>query len=335
MVVQVPRVGRVSAIAHPNIALIKYWGKRASELNLPAVGSLSITLDTLRTQTHVGLIDADCDAFFLDDAPADAAQAARLTRFVDRLRLLAGTTRRVEVHSENNFPTGAGLASSASGFAALSLACAHALGLDLDARALSRWARQGSGSAARSVFGGFVLLHRGTADDGEDCYAESLLGTADWPLAVAVAVVSRVPKAVGSTAGMESTRLTSPYYQAWCEGSETDLQAAQAAIAARDFDRLAALSEHSCLKMHAVMLAAAPALMYWHPATVALMQAVRHLRAAGVPVFFTIDAGPQLKAVCLPEALPQVVQVLRDVPGVKDVFCCGLGEGARLVAGPR
>jgi diphosphomevalonate decarboxylase len=332
MAAHLPGKGRVSAVAHPNIALVKYWGKRSSDLNLPAVGSLSITLDTLRTQTDVCFVDAGEDTFYLNGAAADAPQAARLTRFVDRLRHLAGTGQRVEVRSDNNFPTGAGLASSASGFAALALACAHALGLDLDARALSVLARQGSGSAARSVFGGFARLHRGVSEDGEDCFAEGMLAATDWPLAVAVAVVSREKKAVGSTAGMESTRLTSPYYSAWCEGSDTDLRAAEAAIAARDFLKLGEVSEHSCLKMHAVMWAAEPPLMYWHPATLALMQAVRCLRATGVPVFFTIDAGPQLKAVCLPDALPQVVQVLRDVQGVQEVFSCGLGEGARLQA---
>ena len=335
MAAHLPGTGRTSAIAHPNIALIKYWGKRAGDLNLPAVGSLSITLDTLRTQTHVRLMEAPDDAFYLNDAPAEAAQAVRLTRFVDRLRLLAGRAQRVEVHSDNNFPTGAGLASSASGFAALALACAHALGLDLDARALSILARQGSGSAARSIFGGFARLHRGVAADGQDCFAEGLLAPADWPLAVAVAVVSREKKAVGSTAGMESTRLTSPYYNAWCEGAEADLHTAEAAIAARDFRKLGEVSEHSCLKMHAVMLAAAPTLLYWHPATLALIGAVQKMRAEGVPVFFTIDAGPQVKAVCLPGALGHVVQVLRGVQGVQDVFSCGLGAGARLLAATR
>jgi diphosphomevalonate decarboxylase len=321
---------RASARARANFALIKYWGKADSKLNVPAVGSISVTLDSLWTDTTVEL-DPSLPA---DDLVLDGnrrpEQLAKVSACLDLLRARAGTSVRARVTSTNNFPTGAGLASSASGFAALVTAGAAACGLELTPRELSILARQGSGSAARSIFGGFVEMHAGTAADGMDSYAEPLLPAQEWPLEVVIAITAKGEKEVGSRSGMERSAESSPYYRAWVETQPADLATARSAIAARDFDALADVAEHNCLKMHAAALAARPPLVYWNGATVACFTEVRRLRANGVPVFFTIDAGPQVKAICAPGAAREVGAALRAVPGVVEILSSALGPGVEL-----
>lgn len=323
---------QASAQAQPNIALIKYWGKRDAALNLPATGSLSLTLDSLWTRCQVRF-DKNLkeDIFILNGGPAAENELARVTAVLNRLRHRAKSTLRAEVVSKNNFPTAAGLASSASGFAALVAAAAHALMLDPPRDELAALARQASGSAARSMFGGFAEIMPGKAADGSDCVARQIAGPSHWPMTVVIAVTDEAAKPVGSTEGMVRTAQTSPYYKAWIESSEKDLMAAHTAVLDRDFQMLAGLSEHSCLKMHGLMMSAQPPLLYWNAATTACISAVRELRAAGVPVFFTVDAGPQVKAVCLPEAAGRVASVLEKIPGVKKVLRSNLGEGARKI----
>lgn len=320
-----------TAQAQPNIALVKYWGKRDIPLNLPAVGSLSITLDTLWTRTRVRFDSAlDRDRVMLN-GKSDDKEARRVSECLDLLRARAGTTLCAEVESQNNFPTGAGLASSASGFAALVVAATAALKLDLTLAEQSEIARRGSGSASRSIFGGYVEWSRGERSDGRDSIARPVLDASQWPLSVVVAVTSTAQKSVGSTEGMNRTRDTSPYYDAWVDTAEADLAEARRAVLDRDFDKLADVAEYSCLKMHALALAARPGLLYWNGATVEAMHAVRSLRAAGVPVFFTVDAGPQVKAVCLPAATARVREALQAVPGVLRIHETGLGAGARII----
>lgn len=321
-----------TAQAQPNIALVKYWGKRDPRLNLPATGSLSITLAALWTRTRVAFDESlRHDELCLNGAE-DPAALGRVSACLDLLRRRAGTTARARVDSRNNFPTAAGLASSASGFAALVLAADAALGLALDRRTLSLLARQGSGSAARSLFGGFVSMAVGQREDGEDVFAAPVLEAAQWPLEVAIAVTAHGRKSTASGAGMESSRRTSPFYPAWVDTAGTDLAAARNAVQARDFAALADVSEHNCLKMHAVMQASRPPLLYWTGATVDCLQRIRALRERdGVEVFFTIDAGAQVKAVCAPGALATVAAALADIPGVEQVLTSGLGDGARLL----
>ncbi len=190
-----------SARAHANIALVKYWGKSDPVLNVPAVGSLSVTLDKLWSDTQVEFSPALRHDSLVLDGKQDAAQLARVSGCLDLLRERAGTHDRAAVVSRNNFPTGAGLASSASGFAALVCAAARALELELSPTELSILARRGSGSAARSIFGGYVEMHAGAAADGSDSYAEAVLQAADWPLTVVIAVTTREPKATARPKG--------------------------------------------------------------------------------------------------------------------------------------
>jgi len=322
--------GRAAARAGANFALVKYWGKADARLNVPAVGSISITLDALFTETEVELVPKlRSDELVLDGKRRDE-DLGKISACVDLLRRKAGVDTRVRVTSRNNFPTAAGLASSASGFAALVRAAEAAFGLTLTSRERSIVARQGSGSAARSIFGGFVEMHAGSSPDGSDSFAEPLLESEAWPLEVVIAVTAKGEKEIGSRSGMTRSASSSPYYAAWVSGQPADLAAARAAIGARDFAALAGVAEHNCLKMHAAALAAHPPLVYWNGATVECLHAVRRLRAAGVPVFFTIDAGPQLKAVCAPGARAEVERALRAVPGVLDVLTSALGPGAEL-----
>jgi diphosphomevalonate decarboxylase len=321
---------QASAIAHPNIALIKYWGKSDIERNIPAVGSLSITLDGLTTTTSVSFgADLEEDEFLLGGKAAPE-MAGRVSRCLDLVRERVGVQNRARVESDNDFPTAAGLASSASGFAALVTAADAALGADIPQAELADMARRASGSAARSIFGGFVELCL-TPNGPRPTETRQILEPSAWPLRVAVAVTETGPKGIGSTEGMGLTERTSPYYMDWVKSSDADLAEARDAVAHEDFKALADVSESSCLKMHAVMLSARPGLVYWNGATVECIRRVRELRADGVTVLFTIDAGPQVKAVCAPEAFDRVAAALAEVEGVHQVLASGLGEGARVV----
>jgi len=321
----------VTAVAGTNIALVKYWGKRDVGLNLPATGSLSLTLDRLGTRTTVAFDDGADDRLILDGAPAGDAATARVSAFLDRVRARAEMARRALVTSDNSVPTAAGLASSASGFAALALAATRAAGLALSPPELSALARVGSGSAARSIFGGFVEMARGERADGTDAVARALPEGDGWDLRLVVAITAVGPKAMGSTAAMTHTARTSPFYDAWIAAVPADLAAARAAIAARDLAALGAVAERSALRMHAAAMAADPAIIYWNAATVAAIAAVRALRAGGTPAFVTIDAGPHVKALCRAADADAVAAALRAVPGVSETLIAAPGPGARVV----
>jgi diphosphomevalonate decarboxylase len=318
-----------TAIAHPNIALIKYWGKRDVARNLPAVGSLSVTLDGLRARTSVGF-DADLqhDQVILNGRE-DVGAARRVTACLDRLRREAGIRSGARVISDNDFPTGAGLASSAAGIAALVTAAAAALRLTLPAERLIDIACLGSGSAPRSLYGGLVAM-RNLPDGCITC--ESVLAPESWPVSIIIAVTATEPKAVSSREGMELSRQTSPFYAEWVGGHEADLGAALEHVRQRDFAALGELAEHNCLKMHSVMMTTRPPLLYWTAATLACMHVVQQLRRGGVPVFFTVDAGPQVKALCAPGASEVVRQALAAVPGVQRIISSKPGSGARCIS---
>lgn len=322
-----------TAVAGTNIALVKYWGKRDAALNLPAAGSLSLTLADMGTRTRVAFVDGlAADRVVLNGAVADAAVAARVSKFLDRVRARARVDARAEVTTENSVPTAAGLASSASGFAALALAAAHAARLDASAAELSELARLGSGSAARSIFGGFVEMAAGERADGRDAVAAPVAGGESFgDVRLVVAVTSAGAKAIGSTTAMDLTARTSPFYAAWIAGVPADLIEARAAIEARDLRRLGTVSERSALRMHASAMAADPGILYWNPATLAAIEAVRALRAAGTAAYFTIDAGPHVKVLCAAADAPAVEAALARAPGVLRTVVASPGPGARIV----
>jgi diphosphomevalonate decarboxylase len=315
---------RATAQAQPNIALIKYWGKRDAERNLPAVSSLSLTLASLWTRMSVEFDAAlTSDRLEVNGQPA-AGMLPRVSRCLDRI---AGTERAcATISSECNFPLAAGLASSASAFAALVVAGSEAAGKILDRQKLARLAGAASGSAARSMYAGIVLLTAGDDDIEVETVAE------DWDLELVVAVTEEAAKPVSSGEAMLLSAASSPFYAAWVQQQDREISLALDAVKRKDFAALAAVSEHNCLKMHSVMWTSRPPIVYWNSATLECMHKVRALQADGLPVFFTIDAGPQLKAVCLPQAASTVASALRDTPGVTRILRSGLGAGAYLMS---
>ena len=314
-----------TARAQPNIALIKYWGKSDVARNLPAVGSISITLDDLYTTMAVESDAAAAGDVLIVNGVEDVSMLSRISKCLDSV---LGTDRDpMRVTSEFNFPLAAGLASSASAFAALVVAADAAAGSSRPTAELARLAGAASGSAARSLYGGFVELDNTNDEIG----VHTLVPAADWPLRVVAAITELGPKAVGSTEAMEISRKSSPFYDRWIEQQPDDLAVAREAIEARDFRALAGIAEHNCLKMHSVMWASRPPLSYWNSATLKCMETIRSLQREGVDVFFTIDAGPQVKAVCTADAESQVADALRSAAGVREIMQSGLGDGAQVL----
>ena len=323
-----------TARACANIALVKYWGKRDAALNLPAAGSLSLTLDALTTRTTVRFDAARAtDAMELNGQPVTAAVLARTSAWLDHVRALAGLTARAVITSANFFPTASGLASSASGFAALAVAASRAAGLDLDGAALSRLARLGSGSAARSIYGGLVRMHAGHAADGADAIATPIAAApgfvADLRMVIAE-VGGGAPKTHGSRDAMEHCAATSPLYAGWVACVAGDLTAAEAAIATGDLEALGAVTEGSALAMHAAAIASRPTVLYWQPATLAALAEVRALRSRGVGAWATMDAGPHVKVLTRAADAATVVAALAAVPGVTATTTAAPGPGVTV-----
>lgn len=286
------------ARAYTNIALIKYWGKKDEELILPMNNSLSLTLDAFYTETTVSFDPAlQADTFLLDGQLQNTAATAKISRFLDLLRELAGTKLRAAVTSENFVPTAAGLASSASGLAALAAAGNAALQLGLDDSQLSRLARRGSGSACRSIFGGFVEWEQGTDDITSLAHPLAANGFEN-DLAMLFVLINDKQKDVSSRDGMRRTVATSAFYPGWLASLPEDLAAIKQAITTQDFTALGRITEANGLKMHATTLAAVPPFTYWSPQSLLAMDLVRQLRATGTECYFTMDAGPNVKVLC-------------------------------------
>ncbi len=286
-----------SAFAPSNIALCKYWGKRDEELNLPVTSSLSIALENLGSEITLKPC-TKWDRISLNGKllASDTTFVQRATAFLDLFR--PAPDFFFDMRAKNSIPTAAGLASSASGFAALTLALNELFGWKLNRRALSILARLGSGSACRSLYGGFVEWHAGAARNGMDSYAEPL--DAVWPdLRLGLLLLSEKEKPIGSRHAMQQTRATSPLYAAWPAQVERDLAALKTAIRNRDFAALGRTAEANALAMHATMIAARPAILYWLPSSLAAMRKIHQIREEGVKVFFTMDAGPNLKLLFL------------------------------------
>jgi len=316
---------RAVARAHPNIALIKYWGKRDEALVLPMTGSLSLTLDIFPTTTMVEVDpSAAQDIVELNGSAAGGDQAARVSGFLDIVRERAGSTRRARVSSRNTAPTGAGLASSASGFAALAVAASAAYGLSLSRRELSRLARRGSGSASRSIIPGLAVWHEG---DDAHSFAEQVRGPA---LGMVIATLDTRPKAVSSRQAMRESIRTSPFFPAWVSSTRADLTAMCDALADDDFPAVGQLTESNALRMHAVLAGARPPIRYLGPQSVQVFDTVAGLRAAGLPAYATADAGPNVVVLCREEHLEVTRDALAaELPGIR-LAIARPGPGAHL-----
>jgi diphosphomevalonate decarboxylase len=324
-------VSKAAAIANSNIAAIKYWGNRDHTLRLPVTGSLSLNLDGLHTRTTVAFDSSlAADVVVLGDAVQSPEASTRVSQHLDRVRALAGIKTFARVDSQNNFPAGTGIASSASAFAALTLAACAAAGLELGERDLSILARQGSGSACRSIPSGFVEWQMGTEADGSDSYAFSIAAPDHWALADCIAIVSHAHKEVGSTGG-HALAHTGPLQQARIDDTPRRLRACRESLLARDFPRFAEIVEEDSTTMHAIMMTSRPPLYYWLPPTLAIMDSVRKWRAGGLPACFTVDAGPNVHVLTLAEHMAEVTNRLRAIPGVQHVLTAKPGGGATLI----
>lgn len=318
-----------TALAHPNIAFIKYWGNRDDTLRLPSNGSISMNLDGLFTRTTVSFSpSAQTDSLLLNNRQVTGPGLDRVSYILDIVRGMADLPHRVEMVSENNFPAGAGIASSAAAFAALALSASKAAGLDLSEAQLSVLARRGSGSASRSIPAGFVEWKAGTND--EDSYAISIAPPEHWALTDCVAVVNAGHKKTGSTEG-HALAGTSPLQAARVDDAPRRLEICRQAILQRDFAAFAEIIELDSDMMHAVMMTSRPPLMYWQAATLGIFHAVREWRAAGLPCAYTVDAGANVHVLCPREQAGAVEKNLRDLPGVRDVLVAQVGGAARIV----
>ena len=321
---------KITALAHSNIALSKYWGKLDVALNLPAVPSISLTLSPMNTRTTCEFISGLTeDEFILNNKRAEGKPLERTKKVLAQVRALSGVTQFARVHSENNFPTASGLASSASGFAALVAAGCAAAGLDRDDAQWSAMARQASASAARSIFGGFAELPKGVAGEAA-LSAKPLASASHWEVRIVVAVISEGPKDIGSTEGMTLSANTSPYYQAWINASDALAAEVREGVLQRDLVKVGEAMEQSTLAMHACMMASRPGLLYFQPGTLAAFATLKKLRKEGVPVYATMDAGPHVKALCHAEDAARVAAALESTPQVLRTLLTQPGGGVAV-----
>ena len=304
----------------PNIALIKYWGKRNTIKNLPAVDSISITLDNLWTEMNVMFSsDLSNDELFINEKKQN-----NITRVKNCIDSICGEQRDyASIMSRCNFPISAGLASSSSSFSALVVAINSLMKKKWNTQLLANQAGSVSGSAARSILGGIVKLN----NEPEKIRITQLLSPNDWPLRVVIAITDKKEKAISSSKAMKLSADTSPFYSSWVEDQNDDIKEANSFISKKDFEGLASISEHNCMKMHSIMWTTRPSIVYWNATTIDCMQAIRDLQRNGESVFFTIDAGPQIKAICLPENEKKIAKKLNEIKGVQSIMTSGLGSG--------
>jgi len=299
----------------PSLALVKYWGKKSTRENLPATPSLAVTLGGVHTETRVKIAEKDSIKLNGETLPLD-----RFLPLLNALRRSAGREMYFGVESENDFPSSAGLASSSSGFAALTVACARLLELDLGPEDLSAFARIGSASAARSLFGGFTLLPSG------GYAARQLYGPEYWPeFRIVIALVSRQAKPISSREAMQATRDTSPYYRAWLRNAGQLLDPALQALEKRDIETLGTVARLSYSRMHAALLASSPPVLYWLPLTVAVIRECRALRDEGIGAWETLDAGPQVKVLCLESDVETISEHLKGLDPTLKLIVASVG----------
>jgi len=318
-----------TAQANPNIAFIKYWGNRDNVLRLPMNGSISMNLDGLYTRTSISFQPSlPFDQLIINGHEITGTGLNRVAYILDIIRGMANIHERAEIVSENNFPSGAGIASSASAFAALAMAGSKAAGLNLSESELSRLARRGSGSASRSIPGGFVEWQVGTTD--EDSFAFSIAPAEHWKLVDCIAIVSASHKKTGSTEG-HAIAPTSPLQVARVTDTPRRLDLCRNAILNKDFDAFASIVELDSDIMHSVMMTSTPALHYWKPASLAVMNAVRQWRSDGLSACYTVDAGANVHVICLETESNAVNKRLREIDGVEDVLVARAGGAAQLM----
>jgi diphosphomevalonate decarboxylase len=317
------------ATAHPNIAMIKYWGNRDNHLNIPVNGSISMNLESLETRTTIEFSpDFASDQLSINGSTIDGLALKRMGSFLDHVRLFTHSNLAAHVMSTSNYPSDAGLASSAAAYAALALAAAHALGLNLSEADLSRLARRGSGSACRSIPPGFVEWLPGKTDS--DSYAISIAPPEHWEIKDCIAIIQDKPKNIASYEGHLLAQ-TSPIQSARVQDAPRRLDICRQAILKRDFEALAQVVELDSNLMHAVMMTSTPSLYYWEPTSLEIIRAIPSWRSQGIPVCFTLDAGANVHVLCSADESKRVADLLKSIPGVKEVLKSRPGSGVLLI----
>lgn len=321
---------KATAQAPSNIAFIKYWGRKDNELRLPANHSLSVNLEGLSTVTTVEFSgDLAEDGVEINSQVATGKQQSRVVKLIDRVRQMAGVQTKAKVTSYNTFPKGAGLASSASGFAALALASTAALELDLSEKELSQLARLGSGSACRSIPDGFVEWQ--TAETHEDSFAHSLHPANHWKIVDVIALVDQTEKTISSSEGHEAA-LKSPFYQTRIQHYlPNQYTRIKDALANRDFTTFGLAMEEEAINFHAIIMTSDPSILYWNAATMTVLHAVRQLRTQGLEAYFTIDAGPNVHIFVEEHNVEALVATLGQIPGIQEILVAPPAQGARLI----
>jgi len=326
---------KASAKAHANIALVKYWGRSDKDLNIPFNDSVSMTKygeekgAQLASYTTIDFSsDYKHDTALIGKKLTEGREFERVLKVVNPLRKMAGTEKKFRMDSKNDFPTAAGLASSAAGFAALAIAASEALELGLTKCEMSTYARLGSGSAARSVHGGFVYWHKGVSH--ETSYAEQICGPDEFAMKAVIAIVSEKSKDVSSDAGHE-TAGTSLFNEKRIWKSQEQARDMKKAVLDDDFTKVGKMAEENCKYMHAVMMTSEPSLFYWMPATIDVIKTIEKARAEGAEYYYTIDAGPNVHCFCRPEKANEARKLLDGVKGVKRTIVAQPADDSRVV----
>ena len=327
---------KATATTNANIALIKYWGRRNDELVLPTNNSISFTMDDqLKTITTVEFDEKlKEDQLFIDEEVAKKKEVERASKFLDVVRQMAKINTRAKVHSQNSFPRSAGLASSASAFAALAVAASNAAGLKLDQKQLSMLARRGSGSASRSIHGGAVEWIAGSKEDGSDCFAKQLSSEGKWThLRNVIAITNSHEKKVGSADGMKQTIKSSPLYKARLASVEERLKIVRNAIETVDFESMASAIMQESNNMHATMMDSWPPIVYLNSTSFEIIEKVLELnsRYGKNVAAYTFDAGPNAHIYTTAKYEKEIFEMLQGMNGVEKVMIAKVGEGAKTL----
>jgi len=320
---------KATAIAPSNIAFIKYWGRKDEALRLPENGSISMNLSDLLTTTTVEFSPSYThDEISINGQIEPQERAEKIVKHLDRVRALANTQNKAKVVSKNNFPRGTGLSSSASGFAALTVAATKAAGLDLSEKELSILARQGSGSACRSIPDGFVQWFDG--DTSEDSFAQTIFSPDHWDIVDFAVILTEEMKDVSTSEGQKSAR-TSPFYELRQKNIQGKIEKIKKAMQEKDFTAFGEITEGEALELHAIMLTSHPSLIYWYPATISIMKAVKKWRKEGLEVYFTMNTGQNIHVLCQKKDADQVEKLLKEIPDVKQTIKNSPTKGALLI----
>lgn len=323
-------MSKATAVSHSNIALVKYWGKGDEKLRLPVNSSVAISLDNLTTTTTVEFSESlEKDEVELVGVGFEEGEVEKVSKHLDRVREMAGISMRAKVVSNNSFPKAAGMASSASGFSALSVAAAKAARLTLSEKELSILARHGSGSASRSVPGGVAVWHAGVSS--ETSFSERIDYPKEWDLRVLLVMAEDTSaKKVGSTEGM-ALAVTSPYFKTAVSEAEANIDRLKAAMQKDDYKAFGKVIEDECFRLHMLCMTTTPNILYWRGVTVEVFQKLLKIRDNGIYAFFTVDAGPHVHVVCQAKDVEPVKAALGELSGIKTIIECGIGEGARVI----